>query len=245
MPTVVECPSCGQKLKVPENLLGKKVRCSKCQGAFTAAAPAPPPPPPVEEESPFTTEEPAEEEYEERPARRSKRRRDDEDYEGGGGGGAPGRGGMLLAFGIISIVLFVVSLVVGFGGSLLIPFAGFCIPVFDIIGLVLGILAWMMGSGDLKKIRAGTISRSAEGNTKIGFITGIIGTVLNALSLLCSCILLIIGLVMGAAVLGLAGAAASMQTKNNPQFRPGPQRSFNLPPAKLSDYMPRIDGQSR
>jgi hypothetical protein len=246
MPIVVECPSCGQKLKVPDNLAGKKVRCSKCQGAFTAEAPeaAPPPPP---EENPFATDQPRDEEYDERPARRTKRRRDDEDYDReGSAGGAPGRGGMVMTFGIVSIVLFVISVVVGFGGSFIIPFAGFCIPVFTIIGLVLGILAWTMGSSDLKKIKAGAISRAAEGNTKVGFITGIIGTILNALSLLCSCVLLIIGLVMGAAVLGLAGAAASMQTKpGGAPFRPGPQRSFQLPPPKLADYLPRIEGQWR
>jgi predicted Zn finger-like uncharacterized protein len=241
----VECPSCGQKLKVPDNLAGKKVRCSKCQGTFMAGAPEPPPPP-VEDR--FTADEP-EGDYEERPARRKKRRRDEDDFAPERGAGNPGRGGMVMSFGIISIVLFAVSLIVGFGGSFIIPFAGFCIPVFDIIGLVLGILAWTMGSGDLKKIRAGRISRSAEGNTRVGFVTGIIGTVLNALSLLCGCVMVIVGLIFGAAVLGLAGAAASMQTNKtaNPPFGPppGPRRPFQFAPTKLSDYMPRIDPQTR
>ena len=51
MSFVSECPSCGQKLKVPDNLAGKKVRCAKCAGTFVAEnitenpPPAPPPSP--------------------------------------------------------------------------------------------------------------------------------------------------------------------------------------------------------
>lgn len=240
MPTVVECPSCGQKLKVPEHLLGKKVRCSKCQGAFTASAPesAPPPPPPVEEENPFTTE-PSEEEYEERPARRSKRRRDDELETGGGG--APGRGTMLLVFGIISIASAVLT-----GVCSVIPYANFCAIGIPFLGLTFGILAWVMGSSDLKKIKAGTISSTAKGQTQGGFICGIVGTALNSLILLCGCIGLILFFALGAAFFGI-GAAASMQTniKNPGPVRPRTQLSYNLLPGKLSDYMPRIDGQSR
>jgi hypothetical protein len=33
---VFDCPSCGGKLQMPENLAGKKVRCGKCQGVVTA-----------------------------------------------------------------------------------------------------------------------------------------------------------------------------------------------------------------
>lgn len=246
MPIVVECPSCGQKLKVPDNLAGKKVRCSKCQGAFTAAAPeAAPPPPPVEEENPFTTDEPANEEYDERPARRSKRRRDDDDYDREvSGGGAPGRGGMVMTFGIISVVLFVVALVGGFGGSFIFPLFGLCAPVLTIIGLVLGIMAWLMGSSDLKKIKAGTISTTAKGQTQGGFICGIVGTILNSLILLCGCIGVILFFAVGAAAFGLS---KSMPTGfNNPApNRPAPQRSFQLPQPKLADYLPRIEGQWR
>ena len=39
MPTVVECPSCGKKLKVPDEYLGKKVRCSDCNGTFVSGKP--------------------------------------------------------------------------------------------------------------------------------------------------------------------------------------------------------------
>jgi hypothetical protein len=36
MPIDVHCPSCGQKLKVPDSLVGRKVRCQKCNTAFEA-----------------------------------------------------------------------------------------------------------------------------------------------------------------------------------------------------------------
>jgi len=42
MSTIVDCPSCSRKLRVPEELLGKKVKCPTCSGTFDAvAAPEP------------------------------------------------------------------------------------------------------------------------------------------------------------------------------------------------------------
>jgi hypothetical protein len=38
MPEIVTCPDCQRTLRVPDNLLGKKVKCPGCQGMFTAAA---------------------------------------------------------------------------------------------------------------------------------------------------------------------------------------------------------------
>ncbi len=97
MPEQVRCPSCNAALRVPENLLGKNVRCPKCQTTFLAemdehvepeperivreprpAAKRRPRPPedfeeedqlPPEDELEELPEEP-EEEYEERPRRR-------------------------------------------------------------------------------------------------------------------------------------------------------------------------------
>src|SRR5437868_3486761 len=39
MPVTVPCPSCGTKLRIPDNAVGKRVKCSKCATAFTAEAP--------------------------------------------------------------------------------------------------------------------------------------------------------------------------------------------------------------
>jgi predicted Zn finger-like uncharacterized protein len=38
MATIVDCPSCNRKLRVPEELLGKKVKCPTCSGTFDAVA---------------------------------------------------------------------------------------------------------------------------------------------------------------------------------------------------------------
>jgi predicted Zn finger-like uncharacterized protein len=91
MPEQIRCPSCNATLRVPDTLLGKNVKCPKCQTTFTAATDAPeepeegivhepapaarrrPAPPPEE----YEEEAPPEEEYEEedRPRRRRKRGR--------------------------------------------------------------------------------------------------------------------------------------------------------------------------
>jgi len=41
MPEPSQCPSCNAKVRVPERMLGKKVRCPKCQATFTAGAEEP------------------------------------------------------------------------------------------------------------------------------------------------------------------------------------------------------------
>src|SRR6266478_1806760 len=96
MPLLVACPSCGKKLKIPDNLIGKQVRCADCAGTFTAENRSTAPPSPSR--APARRDEPDDnyDEPDDRPARRS-RRRDRGNY-------APDRGGLILAFGIISLV---------------------------------------------------------------------------------------------------------------------------------------------
>src|SRR5437899_1406496 len=38
MPELIQCPSCDRKLRVPDNLIGKKVKCPSCSKTFVAAA---------------------------------------------------------------------------------------------------------------------------------------------------------------------------------------------------------------
>jgi hypothetical protein len=80
----------------------------------------------------------------------------------------PHRGGMLLAFGILGIL---------------------CCIVF-------GILAWVMGSNDLKEMAAGRMDPSGEGMTKAGKILGIIGCVLAVLGILAWLAMMIFGVAM-------------------------------------------------
>ena len=66
-------------------------------------------------------------------------------------GQEPGRGSLILILGILSLVC---------------------------LGPLVGIPAWVMGSGDLKKINQGLIPQSERSGTKVGMILGIIGTFL-------------------------------------------------------------------
>jgi hypothetical protein len=70
------------------------------------------------------------------------------------------------------------------------PHRGTLILILGILGLVvcgpLGIAAWVMGSGDLKEIDAGTMDPTGRGATQAGKICGIIAT-----------ILMIIGVIIG------------------------------------------------
>jgi predicted Zn finger-like uncharacterized protein len=196
---IISCPSCPQKLRVPEDLLGRPVKCPKCGIIFDApppeaaaeptqdwageaAAPSQPGVPPQGNPvvpAPGTP-----------PARRIRR-----DAE-------PGRGALILTLGIVSIVL-------------------------PIIGWVPGIAAIVMGRSDQRKIRSGSMDRSAADTTQAGWICGIIGTVIQ----------LLVCLACGVYMTAIAAFVAS--AKNNPNFgRPpviqgapaGPQVPFPPPP---------------
>jgi hypothetical protein len=83
MASTFECPKCGRELKVPDELLGKKVKCPACQSVFiTAAEPAAPPPiaPPTEEVTGRSVSGMLEAPAEEEPPRKRPRRWED-DYE--------------------------------------------------------------------------------------------------------------------------------------------------------------------
>jgi len=77
------------------------------------------------------------------------------------------------------------------------PHRGTLILVFGILSLVvcapLGIAAWIMGSGDLKEMDAGTMDPSGRGNTQAGKICGIIGTILMMIGAIIFGILFTIG----------------------------------------------------
>jgi predicted Zn finger-like uncharacterized protein len=82
MPIESNCPGCGAKVRVPESLIGKSVKCPKCQSVFTAEAPEPGFEEVVEEEPRPRRRRPDDEpddqyedEYEPRPRRRGGRQR--------------------------------------------------------------------------------------------------------------------------------------------------------------------------
>jgi len=67
------------------------------------------------------------------------------------------------------------------------PHRGGVILALGIIGLVCcficGIIAWVMGNGDLREMRAGRMDRSGEGMTQAGKICGMISVILQIVGL--------------------------------------------------------------
>ena len=55
---------------------------------------------------------------------------------------------------------------------------GLVLPIF-----VLGLLAWIFGHQDLRKMREGTMNPDGRGMTQAGYICGMIATILSAVSL--------------------------------------------------------------
>jgi hypothetical protein len=92
-----------------------------------------------------------------RPARRRRDDHDDE-YDDRPHYERPHRGGMILAFGIISLVMCQVG-----------------------IGIVFGILAWIFGSSDLKGMEEGEVDPEGKQLTQVGKILGIVGVILGVL----------------------------------------------------------------
>jgi predicted Zn finger-like uncharacterized protein len=138
MPINTDCPSCNRKLRVPDELLGKKVKCPTCGTVFQAdesSAPAGP----EEVEQPVTS-------YSEEERAPIDERRDPEDGEGDalgpprhGTSAKPDKvqniGVMMLISGIIGIMVFL-----GWSG------ATCCLWPGGYYSLVMGILAIMKGA---------------------------------------------------------------------------------------------------
>jgi hypothetical protein len=83
------------------------------------------------------------------------------------------------------------------------PHRGVLILVLGILGIVacgpLAVAAWMMGSKDLTEIRAGRMDPSGKDMTQIGYVLGIIGSLLLALSLVFVCLwFAVVGAAIGA-----------------------------------------------
>lgn len=225
MPVIFECPSCGKKLKIPDDLVGKTVRCSDCAGTFLAEKPrsaAPVPPLPA-----------LRDEFEGRPSRRPSAL--------GANGMMPHRGGLVMTFGIIAAVMVLLSGGVYVGGMALGPVALGGIPV-AVIGLVLGILAWIWGARDLALMKANIMDPSGHGMTMAGYICGIVGTILNAIGLIIACVGTVLALLFGAAIFGgwaccMFSALKSMPPP--PPQRPIPPRRFGMHvPLQMQDYLP-------
>lgn len=174
MPAVTTCPSCSKQLRVPDELFGKGVKCPTCGATFTAhvnaatAAPPPPPPAPAVADSsapppiptPMPSPPPLAPSIE--PASVPMGGPPIDDYADQPAQRRrrprpqyePHRGALILVLGILSIVML-------------------CFP--------LGIVAWVLGNGDLQRIRNGQMDPDGEGMTRAGWICGMLGVALSVL----------------------------------------------------------------
>ena len=89
------------------------------------------------------------------------------------------------------------------------PHRGTMILVFGILGLVvcmpLGIVAWVMGSIDLKAMDAGTMDPEGRSITQAGKIIGMIATILNIIGLFFGLLMLVLAIALPVA----AGVSAT------------------------------------
>jgi LSD1 subclass zinc finger protein len=220
----LSCPGCGRQLRIPDGFLGKQVRCPTCRTVFTGSPGPNPAEPPAAAEGPAAPEVPDPSASEAPSAVKSSApplpappipppdaedepEEDEEDdqrpWEGPYGGVRrdcePHRGPMVLTLGIISTVCGAMSVV----GWLCCGLA----VLLSLPGLPLGIVAWVMGSRDLRQMREGTKHPEGQGQTQAGRICGIIGTITSALGLLVT-VLLIVGYVLFFAVLATTTPAS-------------------------------------
>jgi hypothetical protein len=164
MPEIISCPGCRRKLQAPEDVLGQEVQCPTCGATFTAAV----------GDGPFREASPPPAAPAPGPTTRPQRYADDYGLDADRGGRPdrprrdvlPHRGAAVLTLGILALAGLVI-----------------CLPA-----LVLGPIAWAMGSNDLSLIRAGRMDRSGEGLTSGGQTCGLIATILGAIGLVLTCI---------------------------------------------------------
>lgn len=174
MPEQVRCPSCNAALRVPDSLLGKNVKCPKCQTTFLAEMeeleqperivreplPARRSRAPQEEDEEELLEE---EEEEERPRRRRRRKRRFAEAESLVSGPATA----LLVVGIIDIILGMMDMLLPLFGVSLLAMNGagrrrggnpddivFTVIVYAILGITVIIMGSLiiMGATKMKKL---------------------------------------------------------------------------------------------
>ncbi len=199
---IVPCPKCSSRLSVLPSDVGLDVECPNCQTVYRANR-ADAPPPPVLDGKPRTSslvkygsgaksKRDDDDDDDDRPSRRKKSRRDDDDDDDddddrprrrsrsrgrsrrrSGRNYEDHRGMLILIFGIL----------------------GFFFSV------IFAIIAWILGSMDLKAMDAGRMDPEGRQQTQIGMYLGMASVALHVLGILAVCII-------WGCILGAAGGAA-------------------------------------
>ncbi len=198
------CPNCMTVLSSPPGTHGTKVSCATCSQRLLVPPPPPPQnmtilggPAPIESSSvpaspagvlpssilkpipppaplpPLPAPEAKDEDSEiPVPRRRNCGRQDDSRSwkDAASDSPEPHRGVLVMVLGIVGISLA--------GLGLMMSFLFICFIVFIVAGGVCSLMAWIMGSGDLKKMAKGAMDRRGRTQTQVGYVCGIIGTIL-------------------------------------------------------------------
>jgi hypothetical protein len=220
----VSCSQCDKKLRVPEELIGKLVKCPTCGHTFTATISAPAKKSDPEEkpnrsarvktkddddDPPRKSKRSRDDDDDDRPIRKSRRSRDDDDDDDRSSRRSrrgrwdddddddDDRSSRVRRRDLM-------------------PHRGPLILVLGILGLViglstgvgfaLGLIAWILGNNDLKEMRAGRMDREGEGMTQGGRICGMISTILAIISLGIGLFILLLYFGCCCAAMGAGGA---------------------------------------
>ena len=149
MTTIIDCPSCNRPLRLPDDLLGRLVKCPSCGSDFTAAAPMPEEAaaPPRARKGPAPSAD-DEEEPRGRPRRHSEYEDADDDDNRPVRRRADTKPGKVQAVGIMMLIGGILALIHGVGWMIAgVATMGLCcLWPGTYYSLVLGIMATMKGS---------------------------------------------------------------------------------------------------
>ena len=155
---IISCPQCQKQLQLPEAFAGREVQCPGCKNIFAPPvdrpSSAPPPPPPGDrfEQEDYPRPSRHDDDYD-APRRRRSRDDDYDDYDDRPIRRRlkPHRGSTIQILGILSI--FVAT------------------PI-------LGPMAWIMGSNDLREMDEGIMDPSGRSETQLGKTIGMVMTII-------------------------------------------------------------------
>lgn len=152
---IIRCPKCSKSLSVPPEAMGQLVQCPACRETFEAREAG------AFQAQPAVPQRSTERDYPPQPPPPRDRydpwQEDRDQYRRYPDRElAPHRGSTILALAIIGLL---------------------------VCGPILGPVAWIMGTNDLKEMAAGRMDPSGEGSTRAGQVIGIVSTILAIISI--------------------------------------------------------------